>query len=47
MIKKLLILMLVLGMASVANAALTLVVDGEEVGAEYTLKTPSFCLDNG
>jgi hypothetical protein len=35
--KKLLILMLVLGMASVANAAFTLVVDGVEVGDEIMI----------
>ena len=39
--RKLLILMLVLGMASMANAALSLVVNGVEVGADYTLYNTS------
>jgi hypothetical protein len=39
MMRKLLILMLVLGMASMANAALSLVVDGVESGSEITIAT--------
>ena len=35
--KKLLVLMLVLGLATAANATLTLVVDGAEAGSEITL----------
>ena len=38
--RKLLILMLVLGMASMANAALTLTIGGVDAGTEYTL-TPT------
>jgi hypothetical protein len=37
MMRKLLILMLVLGMASMANAALTILVDGVDVGNEITI----------
>ena len=37
--RKLLILMLVLGMASMANAALTLTIGGADAGTEYTLMT--------
>ena len=37
--RKLLILMLVLGMASMANAALSLLVDGVDAGSEITLTT--------
>jgi hypothetical protein len=39
MMKNLLILMLALGINSVANAAFTLVVDGEDVGDEYCMHT--------